>query len=184
VAEAADDKVEVEVKKPPMLLIILSTLVIFLIAVIISMSVSIRTAEIVAKKTVKSQDMVFEEEKNAIAVVPLASSAKDGSYMVYIKKGAEQNNLSLQLQLSAGVTTAELGAILTDKEKVAPIVDRLLAYFSEKTKADIVYAFQKKILGEELKEIMNAILEREMKLKEEQGRIASVHITRLLFMPV
>ena len=51
-----------------------------------------------------------------------------------------------------------------------------------KTKRDIIYAFQRKVLGEELKEIINAILEYDLKVDELSGRVTKVHVTKLLFI--
>jgi flagellar basal body-associated protein FliL len=176
---------EGSVKKTPVLLIILFSLVILLLILVISMYVSYVIADSTARKAVTEEKIVFEEDGLSLGgIVQLASPLKDGSFMVYIKSGADQASLSCQIQFHLAISKPDLRALLEDKDRVAPIVDRLLAYFSEKTRTDILYGFQKKILGEEIKEIINSILERDLQLPPQGGRITRVHITRLLFMPV
>ena len=63
--------------------------------------------------------------------------------------------------MSLGISNPALGAVIEGNSD--PIRDRMLAYMSQKTKRDIIYAFQRKVLGEELKEIINAILEYDLK---------------------
>jgi len=65
---------------------------------------------------------------------------------------------------------------------VDPIKDRILAYLSQKTRRDLIYSFQRKVLGEEIKEIVNTILERDLKIIEANGRVTDVSVTKMLFI--
>lgn len=179
------ESIDSAVKRTPVLLVVLFSTVILLLILVISMYVSFVVADSTAKKIGKEDKIVFEEDSISLGgIVQLASPLKDGSFMVYIKSGADQASISCQIQFHLAISKPGIRTLLEDKDKVAPIVDRLLAYFSEKTRTDILYAFQKKILGEEIKEIINAIVDRDLKLNVTEGRVTRVHITRLLFMPI
>ena len=155
-------------------------LVIFiLVCVIISMWTSVQTTQAVVNRPDQDQDMVFEEEQKTVGFIPFQGEKGGSGIMAYIRTGAEQTTLTLKIDLSLGISKAELAPYV--ETNIAPLQDRVLAYFSDKTKEDIIYLFQRKILGEEIKEILNAILDRELHVPDKEGRVTSVHVTNLTF---
>ncbi|MCO4783645.1 MAG: flagellar basal body-associated FliL family protein [Candidatus Cloacimonetes bacterium] len=160
----------------------LFALVVCLILIIVSMLTATKVTNNVINRKNQTNEVQFEEEKKTVKMVLVGADSKDKSFMVYIKKGEDQSSYSAQIRLNVGISNGALEAIISAPEFAAPLIDRILAYFSEKTRSDIIYSFQRKLLGEELKEIINAILERDMEVKEEQGRVTEVHVTKLLFM--
>ena len=180
-AEGADDIAEDSPRrKPPFLLLGLFFLVLVLAISNIAMYISYVVATKVATRETQTGEIVLEEEKTTKDVVLLIGDNKDKSFNAFIARGEDQSNLAVQMRISLGVSNPGLRGTL--ELNPDPIKDRILAYLSQKTKRDIIYSFQRNILGEELKEIVNAILERDMELTEQDGRITAVHVTKLLFI--
>ena len=180
--EVADVEEESKSSGSSKIIGILLVLVLGLILTIVSMLTAKTVAYNIVNRKDQTKEILFEEEKKTVKMVLIGADSKDKSFMVYIKKGEDQSSYSAQIRLNVGISNGALEAMISAPEFSAPLIDRILAYFSEKTRSDIIYSFQRKLLGEELKEIINAILERDMEVKEEQGRVTEVHVTKLLFM--
>ncbi|PCJ21121.1 MAG: hypothetical protein COB02_00615 [Candidatus Cloacimonadota bacterium] len=182
----ADEVAEVEEESKSSgsskIIIVLVLVVVGLVLLIVSMLTAKAVANNIVNRKNQTKEVQFEEEKKTVKMVLIGSDAKDKSFMVYIKKGDDQSSYSAQIRLNVGISNSALEPTISTVDFSAPLIDRILAYFSEKTRSDIIYSFQRKLLGEELKEIINAILERDMDIKEEQGRVTEVHVTKLLFM--
>jgi flagellar basal body-associated protein FliL len=164
--------------RAPLLVIFLFVVIVILITVIVSMYISYSLTTMVANRPMQEQ-YVFEEEQKTEAYIPFEGETKGSGIMAYIRTGAEQTSLTVKIDLSVGVSRLSLQPIL--QVNIAPLQDRVLAYFSDKTKEDVIYLFQRKVLGEELKEILNAILEKDLQVPKTSGRITSVHVTTLTF---
>lgn len=162
-----------------LLVMFLFVVIVVLITIIISMYISYTLTTVVANRPSEQEQYVFEEEQKTEAFVPFQGENNTPGMMAYIRTGAEQTSLTLKIDLSMGVSRLPLGDVI--KGNIAPMQDRVLAYFSDKTKEDVIYLFQRKILGEELKEILNAILDKDLKIPKTSGRITSVHVTTLTF---
>jgi len=167
-------------KKVSVVVIVLLILVIIQISLIITMYMAWAVSKSVATREKAAQGVVLEEEKRTATTVLLAGDNKDKSFNAYIARGEDQASLAVQIRLSLGISNQALAKIL--EVNPHPIQDRMLAYFSQKTKRDIIYSFQRKILGEELKEIANAILEKDLGIEELGGRVTKVHVTKLIFI--
>lgn len=164
----------------PILILILLLLVVLLVMTNMTVYMSYVVSTQVATRKVQEGDTVIEAEKKTMATILLPGDNKDKSFNAFISRGDEESNLAIQIRMSLGVSNPALGVVVQANSD--PIRDRILAYMSQKTKRDIIYAFQRKILGEELKEIINAILEYDLKVDELSGRVTRVHFTKLLFI--
>ena len=152
----------------PILILILLLLVVLLIVTNMTVYLSYVVSTQVATREVQQGDTAIEAEKKTMATILLPGDNKDKSFNAFIARGEEQGNLAVQIRMSLGISNPSLGAVIEGN--------------SEKTKRDIIYAFQRKVLGEELKEIINAILEYDLKVDELSGRVTKVHVTKLLFI--
>jgi len=164
----------------PILILILLLLVVLLIVTNMTVYLSYVVSTQVATREVQQGDSAIEAEKKTLATILLPGDNKDKSFNAFIARGEEQGNLAIQIRMSLGISNPSLAAVIQGNSD--PIRDRILAYMSQKTKRDIIYAFQRKVLGEELKEIINAILEYDLKVDEVSGRVTKVHVTKLLFI--
>ena len=155
-------------------------IVIIQVTIIINLYLSYVVSKEISTREKKAQEVILEEEKHTAQTVLLAGDNKDKSFNAYIARGDDQASLAVQIRLSFGISNSALKTVLENNPD--PIHDRMLAYFSQKTKRDIIYSFQRKILEEEIKEIANAILEKDLGIDELSGRVTKVHITKLIFI--
>ncbi len=167
-------------RRVSVVVIVLLILVIIQVSIIITMYMAYAVSKEISTREKRAQEVVLEEEKRTTQTILLAGDNKDKSFNAYIARGDDQASLAVQIRLSFGISNSALKPIL--EKNPDPIHDRMLAYFSQKTKRDIIYSFQRKILEEEIKEIANAILEKDLGIEETGGRVTKVHVTKLIFI--
>jgi len=159
---------------------ILVIIIIFLCVTLINIWTSYVVARKVAQRETETGEVKLEEERKTVDRVLLVGDNKDKSFNAFIARSEEGGNLAVQMRVSFGVSNGGLRGTL--ETHVDPIKDRILAYLSQKTRRDLIYSFQRKVLGEEIKEIVNTILERDLKIIEANGRVTDVSVTKMLFI--